>query len=163
MRELIYQELLDHADKGYEMVQLGQSDGFRPCECAECANLYGVKDFGEKLWIMHREMAERFLKDRPGKKLCIMAYGFAILPNLVLLIGTALVAAGSDGQMQPSAHVWQSVMEYTLTGWAFLFMAIPLLMGRIPACKRKSGWNCASVPATGDGRWRSIGRQSWRW
>lgn len=80
VRELIYQELLDHADKGYEMVQLGQSDGFRPCECAECANLYGVKDFGEKLWIMHREMAERFLKDRPGKKLCIMAYGPTLEP-----------------------------------------------------------------------------------
>ena len=77
--------------------------------------------------------------------LCIMAYGFAILPNLVLLIGTALVAAGSDGQMQPSAHVWQSVMEYTLTGWAFLFMAIPLLMGRYrPASGSPAGTARAS-------------------
>ena len=55
------------------------------------------------------------------------AYGFAILPNLVLLLGTELAQVGSDGQMQPSAHVWQSVVEYTLTGWAFLFMAIPIL------------------------------------
>ena len=51
------------------------------------------------------------------------AYGFAILPNLVLMLGTELAPVGSDGQMQPPAHVWQSVVEYTLTGWAFLFMA----------------------------------------
>ncbi len=75
VQKMIYQELLDHLDKGYRMVQLGQSDGFRPCECEECAKLYGVKDFGEKLWIMHRQMAERLLKDRPGKMVSIMAYG----------------------------------------------------------------------------------------
>lgn len=80
VQELIYQELLTHADKGFDMVQLGQSDGFRPCECEECAKLYGVKDFGEKLWIMHRNMAERFQKDRPGKMLCIMAYGPTLEP-----------------------------------------------------------------------------------
>ncbi len=80
VQELIYQELLTHADKGFDMVQLGQSDGFRKCECEECAKLYGVKDFGEKLWIMHRNMAERFQKDRPGKMLCIMAYGPTLEP-----------------------------------------------------------------------------------
>ncbi|OQA81840.1 MAG: hypothetical protein BWY31_03625 [Lentisphaerae bacterium ADurb.Bin242] len=75
VQEMIYRELLEHLDKGYRMVQLGQSDGFRECECEECVKLYGVKDFGEKLWIMHRRMAERLLKDRPGKMVCIMAYG----------------------------------------------------------------------------------------
>ena len=80
VQELIYQELLTHADKGFDMVQLGQSDGFRKCECEECAKLYGVNDFGEKLWIMHRKMAERFQKDRPGKMLCIMAYGPTLEP-----------------------------------------------------------------------------------
>lgn len=75
VQELIYQELLTHADQGYSMVQLNQSDGFRACECPACASLYGVDDFGEKLWIMHRQMAERFLNDRPGVQLCIMAYG----------------------------------------------------------------------------------------
>ena len=47
------------------------------------------------------------------------AYGFAILPNLVLLLGTELAQVGSDGQMQPSAHVWQSVVEWVdrRNGW----------------------------------------------
>ncbi|OQA86752.1 MAG: hypothetical protein BWY31_01154 [Lentisphaerae bacterium ADurb.Bin242] len=75
VRELIYQELLRKLDQGYEYAQLGQSDGFIKCECDKCAKLYGVKDFGEKLWIMHRDMAQRLIKDRPGKKVMILAYG----------------------------------------------------------------------------------------
>lgn len=75
VQKLIYQEVLDHLDKGYEMVQLAQADGFSMCECEDCAKLYGVKSPGEKLWIMHRDMAVKLLKDRPGKKVCIIAYG----------------------------------------------------------------------------------------
>lgn len=80
VRELIYQEVLEHLDKGYEVVQLAQSDGFRACECPECAALFNVESFGEKLWIMHREMALRLQKDRPGKKVCIIAYGPTRVP-----------------------------------------------------------------------------------
>lgn len=75
VQELIYRELLQHADKGYEMVQLAQSDGFRGCECEDCRKLYGISSWGEKLWIMHAKMAERFAKDRPGKLVHIIAYG----------------------------------------------------------------------------------------
>ncbi len=75
VRELIYRELLASADKGFKMVQLGQSDGFRFCECDACKSLYNVEKPGEKLWIMHRDMALRFQKDRPGVKVCIMCYG----------------------------------------------------------------------------------------
>jgi len=75
VQELIYQKVLEECDKKYDVVQLAQADGFRPCECEECAKLYGVKSFGEKLWIMHRDMALRLQKDRPGKKVCIIAYG----------------------------------------------------------------------------------------
>ena len=95
VQELIYKELLTHADKGYEMVQLAQSDGFIPCECTPCRELFGVKvtaspknfsehrkdpAWGEKLWILHKGFAERFLKDRPGKRLCIIAYGPTRVP-----------------------------------------------------------------------------------
>ena len=90
VQELIYKEVLDHIDQGYEMVQLAQSDGFSPCECVACQNLFGLKPavpptdrngyrsspvWGEKLWILHRNFAQRLLKDRPGKKVCIIAYG----------------------------------------------------------------------------------------
>ena len=90
VQKLIYEELLQHIDRGFEMVQLNQSDGYIPCECEACQNLYDIRPttsteqreqyrhdpcWGEKLWIMHRRMAVQFEQDRPGKKLCIMAYG----------------------------------------------------------------------------------------
>ncbi len=92
-----------------------------------------IRSFFRTVVMVHKIVYVRhFNRARKQKKWSVYyisrrAYGFAILPNLVLLLGTELAPVGSDGQMQPSAHVWQSVVEYTLTGWAFLFMAIPIL------------------------------------
>ena len=67
MQELIYRELVTELDRGFEMTELGQTDGYVPCDCAKCRALYGVRAPGEKLWILHRSFAERLMKDRPGK------------------------------------------------------------------------------------------------
>lgn len=89
VQELLYKNLLDEADKGQQLVQLGQTDSFQYCQCEKCRTLYGITPKGkpgdrgyakdpvwkEKLWIMHRDMAQRFMKDRPGKFVAIMAYG----------------------------------------------------------------------------------------
>lgn len=95
VRELIYQHVLARCDEGFDVVEIGQADGFRPCQCKECATLYGVKvtttpaegiafhkdrGWGEKLWIMHRDMALRLMKERPGKKLMMTSYGPTVRP-----------------------------------------------------------------------------------
>ena len=94
VRELLYKNLLAQADSGHSMVQLGQTDAYQPCQCAPCARLYGIVPKGktgskgydkdpawkEKLWIMHRDMAARFQKERPGKRVAIMAYGPTLTP-----------------------------------------------------------------------------------
>jgi hypothetical protein len=72
--ELIYQEMLKQLDAGAETVELAQTDGYRQCECPECEKLYAVEDPAEKLWIFHRGLAERLLKERPQKKVMIIAY-----------------------------------------------------------------------------------------
>ncbi len=92
VREIIYQKVLEDCDTGYDIIEMGQNDGFRACGCEECHKLYGIyptttpeqgaaflRDpaWGEKLWIMHRDMALRLLEDRPGKKLMISAYSVA--------------------------------------------------------------------------------------
>ncbi len=89
VRELIYNKILEDCDKGYDIIEVGQNDGFVPCQCEKCYNLYGIKPthnpregrsylmdsaWGEKLWIMHRDMALRLQKDRPGKKIMVSAY-----------------------------------------------------------------------------------------
>lgn len=75
VQQLIYQDLLKWIDRGYETVDLGQPDGFRACQCENCHKLYDTgDDWGEKLWIFHRKLAERLLKDRPGKRVMMMSY-----------------------------------------------------------------------------------------
>ncbi len=74
VRELIYRETLKRADEGYDWVQLAQADGFAGCECPQCREYLGSDTWGEKLWAIHRDMAERFAVDRPGKKVVLLAY-----------------------------------------------------------------------------------------
>lgn len=95
VQELIYQHVLARFDEGFDIVELGQADGFRPCQCEKCAALYGIRPttkpsdgiafnndraWGEKIWIMHRAMAERLMKDRPGKTIMLTSYGPTIPP-----------------------------------------------------------------------------------
>lgn len=75
VQELIFQDLIGWLDGGYDTVDLGQSDSFKACQCDACAKLYDTgSDWGEKLWILHRKLAERVLAARPGKRVLIMSY-----------------------------------------------------------------------------------------
>lgn len=75
VQELFYQDLVGSIDRGYHGVDLGQPDGFRACQCEACDKLYGTgKDWSEKLWILHRNLAERVAKARPGKLVTMMSY-----------------------------------------------------------------------------------------
>ncbi len=90
VRELIYKHILAQCDMGYDIIQVGQNDGFTPCQCEKCVAMYGIKPsatprdgikwlkdpaWGEKIWRVHLELAKRLRKDRPGKKLMLTAYG----------------------------------------------------------------------------------------
>ena len=81
VQELIYQDLIGWLDRGYETVDLGQPDGFRACQCENCDKLYDTgADWSEKLWIFHRNLAERVLKARPGKTVSMMSYILTAAP-----------------------------------------------------------------------------------
>ncbi|OQA81839.1 MAG: hypothetical protein BWY31_03624 [Lentisphaerae bacterium ADurb.Bin242] len=75
VQELVYREMRKELDAGAETVEVGQTDGYIPCECADCRKYGNTDDPGEKLWIFHRSLAERLLKERPGKKALLISYG----------------------------------------------------------------------------------------
>lgn len=77
-QELVYNEMCRKADAGYEWVQLAQTDAFSLCRCKKCQEYGDTRDAGEKIWILHRALAERFHKERPGRKVVILCYH----PNL---------------------------------------------------------------------------------
>lgn len=81
VQELFFKDLIDSIDRGYDIVDLGQPDGFRACQCEACDKLFGTgKDWAEKLWILHRNLAEQVEKARPGKIVTMMSYIQTELP-----------------------------------------------------------------------------------
>ena len=75
VQELFYQDLISWLDDGYQSVDLGQPDGFRACQCEPCAKLFDTGgDWSEKLWILHRKLAERVLASHPGKIVNMTSY-----------------------------------------------------------------------------------------
>lgn len=76
VQDLILAELIRNFDEGATACQLAQQDGFKPCECENCRALYGTgDDWREKLWLLHRDIAARAEKLRPGKIVHIISYG----------------------------------------------------------------------------------------
>ena len=80
VQELIYQEMVKWAKQGALAIQLAQTDGYQPCECEKCKAFGNTSDQGEKLWILHRALAERFYKEHPGKFAHIICYGPTKMP-----------------------------------------------------------------------------------
>jgi hypothetical protein len=74
VQEIIYKDMLRSLDAGYPAYLSGQADGFRACGCDECKTMFGTSDWGEKLWLLNKQWADRLLKDRPGKFLEVLAY-----------------------------------------------------------------------------------------
>jgi Domain of unknown function (DUF4838) len=75
VQELLYQDLEMNFKLGFQSVDLGQPDGFRGCECEPCTKLFGTgSDWSEKVWILHRNLAERAYKAFPDRTVPISVY-----------------------------------------------------------------------------------------
>ncbi len=74
-QELLFQDMCHWLDLGFKDVDLGQPDGFRACQCEACKQLFDTgDDWSEKLWILHRNLAERILKKYPDRFVTLMSY-----------------------------------------------------------------------------------------
>ena len=75
VEDLIVAELERRFDAGATICQLAQQDGLDVCMCDKCRALYDTgDDWGEKYWRFHRQIAERILRERPGKVVHILSY-----------------------------------------------------------------------------------------
>ncbi|MBR2873526.1 MAG: DUF4838 domain-containing protein [Lentisphaeria bacterium] len=81
VQELFVQELVRRFRSGAAVCQLAQTDGMIPCLCPGCVNLGGPNaTIGEKLWIVHRKVAEKVYKIMPEKTVHILSYAETALP-----------------------------------------------------------------------------------
>lgn len=80
VKDLLVQGTVAKMDEGYDYVYLMQADGYIECQCDQCQAIH--PDIGEKLWIYHRELAERIYKLRPDKWVVLSAYVTTTKPPL---------------------------------------------------------------------------------
>ena len=63
-------------DEGYDIVALGHSDGFQPCECDQCAKLSPA----DQVHNAQRQIIELVGRKHPDRKVHLLIYAPAILP-----------------------------------------------------------------------------------
>lgn len=108
VQELLYKDIERLFKMGFQTVALGQPDGFRGCECDPCKKLFDTgSDWGEKVWILHRNLAERAYKAFPDRIVTISVY--AITENLPKTFKSfpPNVRLTLCGTREPELAVWQ--------------------------------------------------------
>ena len=78
VQELLLKYMEKILDSGYEIVLLGQTDSYKECQCANCQAIH--PDKGEKIWIVHRKLAEEMKTRCPGKKIALLSYVWTVPP-----------------------------------------------------------------------------------
>ena len=105
VRELLKKALFADFEKGYEWVALGQTDGFRRCQCPACEKLDGYRGWTirgwttttdrrweeklellknhpcERIHLTHKWLIDEARKAYPGRKVHMLAYGPTVTPS----------------------------------------------------------------------------------
>ncbi|RBP39648.1 uncharacterized protein DUF4838 [Roseimicrobium gellanilyticum] len=109
VQELIYQDLVNQVEAGYDYVDLGQPDGYRECQCEACAKLWDTGgDWSEKIWILNRRTAERLLKSHPKARVTMMSYILTATPPKTFKAFPANTSVMLTGTNEEDIAPWRS-------------------------------------------------------
>ena len=83
VRRIMVEKIRAEFDQGYDMVQIGQSDGWQPCVCPECMKMDSHRAYAtitrekpcEKIWLMHKWILDELYKSHPNKLVNVLVYG----------------------------------------------------------------------------------------
>lgn len=78
VQQLLVAEMEKQFKRGYQTVLLGQNDGQNSCKCDQCKAIHA--DPAERLWIVHRGIAEQMKVRHPDKTVLLLSYGLTDLP-----------------------------------------------------------------------------------
>jgi hypothetical protein len=108
VQEILYKDMENLFKTGYREVGLGQPDGFRGCECEPCKQLFGTgNDWSEKIWILHRNLAERAYKAFPDRIVTISAYAITETLPKTFTSFPPNVRLALCGTRDPEIAAWQ--------------------------------------------------------
>jgi hypothetical protein len=75
VQKLLADGLRKKFDEGFDWVQLGQSDGYQPCECEACRALDKPGEHHEQVQLAHYNVIKMVEKTHPDKKVHLLLYG----------------------------------------------------------------------------------------
>ena len=78
--ELLADGIRTKFDEGYDLVQLGQSDGFMPCHCPKCKSL-GEDYEAEQVHVCHHKVMQEVHRTHPDKQVLMIIYGPTRTPS----------------------------------------------------------------------------------
>jgi Domain of unknown function (DUF4838)/Carbohydrate family 9 binding domain-like len=105
VQELMLKEMERQLDRGFQWVELEQSDGYIPCECKACKAIH--PDSNERVWIVHRKLAVEVLKRRPGKTVMLTSYGPTRMPPTSFKMFPANVALRLTRYRPRDFEMWE--------------------------------------------------------
>lgn len=117
VRKIMLQKLRKSFDKGYDIIEVGQTDGWEPCLCPECQKKYGdgkipcsAKRPPERIWELYKWLSDELKKSHPDKYLLPISYGPTRFPSKLFdkLPGNMMIEfAGS-----PENEIWKGKYNF---------------------------------------------------
>jgi hypothetical protein len=71
---LITDAIRKRFDQGYDLVELGQSDGYMPCQCDRCKALDRPGEHHEQVHLLHQKVAAELGRSHPDKRVMALIY-----------------------------------------------------------------------------------------
>ncbi|MDP6355789.1 MAG: DUF4838 domain-containing protein, partial [Planctomycetota bacterium] len=123
-------------DEGYDLVQLGQSDGYEPCECDRCRALDKPGECGEQVHVPHYEAIKMVGKTHPDKKVHLLIYGPTAGPSARIEKYPPNVAVEVCAPNEERLKMWSERAPGGLTVYVY-YMGTYHDVGLAPKCTPK--------------------------
>jgi hypothetical protein len=81
VQRLLAEGIRKKFDEGYDWVQLGQSDGYQPCECPACKALDKPGEVHEQVQIPHYNVIRMLQATHPDHMVHLLLYGPTVRPS----------------------------------------------------------------------------------
>lgn len=141
VKRILVRWMRERFDEGYEMVSIGQEDGFRRCECPECEKLddyryessgLGWDDFMygslrdtpcDRLFLLHKAVIDEVGKSHPDRKVLLMCYAPTAWPSKKIACFGDNVIGELMNQEPKFIKAWQGKVA-GLSGYVYWFNVV---------------------------------------
>lgn len=123
-------------EEGYDLVQLGQSDGYEPCECKRCRALDQPGECGEQVHVPHYEAIKMVGESHPDKKVHLLIYGPTSRPSARFESYPPNVVVEVCGPSEERLKMWSERAPGGLTVYVY-YMGTYHDVGLAPKCTPK--------------------------